>query len=288
MTSAGRLLIVNADDFGLTPGVCAGILLAGERGVVTSTSALVVAPAWGDHASALESSSLGVGAHLCAVGEDPPLLTAGEIPTLVDEQGRFPMTWRQFLRRSASGRVDTADLQREFSAQLDAIAAAGIVPTHVDAHQNLHLWPQVARVVLGLAVERGIGAVRVTRSRRWMGVGGGVAALAAGLERRARHLDVAFPETSVGLDEAGHWTTAALIDGIGRIGRSTATSAEIAMHPGSSDDPDRSRYQWGYHWGRELDAACDEGVAGAIAAAGFSLGTFADLVRSPRSVHELP
>ena len=38
-----RRLIVNADDFGLTPGVSAGILSAHRHGIVTSTTLLATA-----------------------------------------------------------------------------------------------------------------------------------------------------------------------------------------------------------------------------------------------------
>ena len=64
----GPLLIVNADDFGLTPGVCQAILRAGACGIVTSTSALANGPALTDAASSLRDSGLGVGAHLALVG----------------------------------------------------------------------------------------------------------------------------------------------------------------------------------------------------------------------------
>ena len=40
---AVRTLIVNADDFGLTRGVSAGILAAHRHGIVTSTTVLVTA-----------------------------------------------------------------------------------------------------------------------------------------------------------------------------------------------------------------------------------------------------
>ena len=36
-----KKLIINADDFGYTPGVTAGIIEAHKRGIVTSTTALV-------------------------------------------------------------------------------------------------------------------------------------------------------------------------------------------------------------------------------------------------------
>jgi len=54
-------------------------------------------------------------------------------------------------------------------------------------------------------------------------------------------------------------------------------TAELATHPGRPTDADRQRYRWGYRWDEELDALCSPRVRDAIDAAGFRLGTFADL-----------
>ncbi|MDQ1426409.1 MAG: hypothetical protein QOD72_3907, partial [Acidimicrobiaceae bacterium] len=148
-----RLLIVNADDFGLTAGVCRAIVKAHREGIVTSTSALAVGPAFAAGASMLdEVPALGVGVHVAVVGEDPPLLTAAEIPTLVGRHGHLDLSWRRFLLRAFAGRVDVADIEREATAQIDAIASA--VParalTHVDSHQHLHLWPPFGRLLVEL------------------------------------------------------------------------------------------------------------------------------------------
>ncbi|MEO7555425.1 MAG: ChbG/HpnK family deacetylase, partial [Acidimicrobiales bacterium] len=148
-----RLLIVNADDYGLTEGVSRAVLRAHREGVVTSTSALVLGPAFVATASWLDDvPELGVGAHLAIVGEDPPLLSAREIPSLVDKRGRLRLSWRQLLPRAALGRVDAADVEREMAAQLEALSAAVGASrlTHVDTHQHLHLWPSIGRVVLRL------------------------------------------------------------------------------------------------------------------------------------------
>src|SRR5262249_45567622 len=109
---------------------------------------------------------LGVGVHLAVVGEDPPLLAKSEIPSLVDDAGLLPLSWKRFLPRAFAGRVDVADLRRELNAQLDAVSAAlpGRTLTHLDTHQHLHLWPPFGSLVIELARERGIPAVRVTRS----------------------------------------------------------------------------------------------------------------------------
>src|SRR5947209_5936730 len=60
-----RRLIVNADDFGLSPGVNAGILEAHARGIVTSTSLMVRWPAAAAAAAqAREHPRLGLGLHV--------------------------------------------------------------------------------------------------------------------------------------------------------------------------------------------------------------------------------
>jgi predicted glycoside hydrolase/deacetylase ChbG (UPF0249 family) len=278
----GPLLIVNADDFGLTTGVCDGILRAHEEGIVTSTSALVVAPAFGARSSALRDSGIGVGAHLCLVGEDPPLLSAGEVPTLVDERGRLPSTWRQVVGRAARGRIDVADMAREWRAQLDAVTGAGLQPTHLDTHQNLHLWPAVGKLLLTLAAERGVGAIRLPRTARWLGPATGVRVLGAVLARKASAASVDVTDTAIGLDQAGHWDERSLVSALSTLSRQGVRSAEVATHPGVDPDPDRDRYRWGYGWGVELAALCSPALRLAVETGGFHLGTYADLRSASR------
>ena len=139
-----RLLIVSADDLGLTDGVCRAVLAGHQRGIVTSTSLLAVGRSF-DLAvrMLLDHPSLDVGAHLAIVGEDPPLLTAREIPTLVDKRGAFPLSYRTVVLRGLARRIDPADVRREFAAQLQRILSAGVPVSHLDTHQHTHLWPAV-------------------------------------------------------------------------------------------------------------------------------------------------
>ena len=96
-----RLLIVNADDFGLTGAVSRGILRAHREGIVTSASLLAVAPAFEESVRLLSlAEGIGIGIHLAAVGEDPPLLPAGRIRSLVSEDGRFAPGWGAFVKRA--------------------------------------------------------------------------------------------------------------------------------------------------------------------------------------------
>jgi predicted glycoside hydrolase/deacetylase ChbG (UPF0249 family) len=275
---SGALLIVNADDFGLTEGVGRAVLDAHRQGVVTSTSVLPVGPAFERTVGWLDDApALGVGAHLCAVGEDPPLLSGAEIPTLVDPAGRLRASWRSFLPAMARGHIDPDDLRREFGAQLERLVAAGRRPDHLDTHQNVHLWPAVWDVVAELGEAHGVRAVRVPRARAVGVVGVVVAGLARRLSVSATGRGWVHPAWSTGLDEAGHLDRTAMISSLFDLAASGAATAELATHPGAPVDPDRVRYQWGYDWPEELAALCSAEVARAVAELGFRLGTFADL-----------
>jgi predicted glycoside hydrolase/deacetylase ChbG (UPF0249 family) len=274
-----RVLIVNADDYGLTPGVSAGILEAHRNGIVTSTSVLAVAPAFEESAPALRSCpDIGIGVHLAAVGEDPPLLPASRVPSLVGKDGRFPATWRAFLLRAR--RVRPSELEAEFSAQIERARSAGFAVDHLDAHQHLHLLPSVREVVLRLARRFAIPAIRVPRAgpRRLAGIGVGL--LARGLAREAARVGIVYPEACEGFDDSGAMRAGPLRRALERIASSDAQSAEILVHPGAAADPARERYRWGYDWSGELAALVDPESREAVGRTGFRPGTFRDLVRT--------
>src|SRR5256885_6104118 len=105
-----RRLIVNADDFGLTPQVSAGILTAHRHGIVSSTTALVTARIADDSARALRDSGLGVGLHVNLTLGRP--LSGGR--SLVDAKGAFVRDVRH-----AAARADGRDIEREVSAQIE-------------------------------------------------------------------------------------------------------------------------------------------------------------------------
>ncbi|HEU4421853.1 MAG TPA: ChbG/HpnK family deacetylase [Pilimelia sp.] len=276
-----KLLIVNADDYGLTEAIARGILRAHREGVVTSTSVLAVGPALGRTARWLaDHPRLATGAHLALVGEDPPLLTRREIPTLVTRTGGFPHTWQGFLARAAAGRVDPADVEREFTAQLERLTRDhGLRLTHVDTHQHLHLWPPVAAAVIAAARRWQIGAVRLPSSRDRGPKGHGIRWLKRRLAARIRAAGLVSPGDYGGLDEAGRLTLPRFITTLDRLAATGAASVEINCHPGEADDPARARYAWDYQWDGELAALTSRELREAIGRHGFRTGGHAELSR---------
>lgn len=271
------LLIVSADDFGLTPGVCEGILRCHDEGIVTSTSVLATGAAFSAHETQLRDSGLDIGVHLAIVGEDPPVLSAREIPTLMDRSGHLPMTWKRLLSWSVAGRIDPADIRREFAAQLEVVMQGGLVPTHLDTHQHIHLWPPIGELLVELARGIKVPAIRVPRSRSRRPTGLGVNLLAQRLSARAAQGGLATPSWFAGLDEAGGLDSRQLEHVLRRAALEGPPSAEVAVHPGIRLDPDRSRYRWGYQWPLEEAALRARSIQRLLNGLGLRLGTFADL-----------
>ena len=273
-----RLLIVNADDYGLTRGVSRGILDAHRDGIVTSTSVLTLGPAYPKVSEWLaDEPDLGIGVHLAAVGEDPPLLSPSEIPTLFGRGGRLCHTYGEFVARTVAGRVDPEDLRREFTAQLQLVQELGLTITHLDAHQHLQLWPSVRDVVLALAIRFGIPAVRVPRYRSLKPAGIGVTVLGRRLARRAGAAGLHHPLDAVGIECAGCVDAARLPLVLSRLAAGGKRSVELTVHPGEGDDADRARYAWGYRWEDELAALRGPAARDVVGRNGFTLATYADL-----------
>ena len=119
--SGPRLLIVNADDFGQSPGVNRGVMRTHDEGIVTAATLMVRWPAAQAAASAARHRpELDVGLHLD-----------------LGEWHYVDGDWRARYEV-----VDTADakaVDAEVGAQLDAFRRLlDRDPSHLDSHQHVH------------------------------------------------------------------------------------------------------------------------------------------------------
>jgi predicted glycoside hydrolase/deacetylase ChbG (UPF0249 family) len=160
-----RLLIVNADDFGMCGAVNEATIRAFAEGVVRSTTLMAPWPG-AAHAMRLlrEHPDLPLGIHLTAVCDmvdyrRGPLTPGDEVRSLIDEAGHFHGLERlpEFL---AGVKLD--ELEVEFRAQIEAVRASGLWPTHLDWH-CLHNGGRadIFDMTLALAREYGL-ALRAT------------------------------------------------------------------------------------------------------------------------------
>jgi predicted glycoside hydrolase/deacetylase ChbG (UPF0249 family) len=132
-----RLLIINADDFGMCHSINAATVQAWQIGVVTSTSLMATCP-WAPHAMQLlrEHPDLPFAVHLTLNSEHlsyrwGPLASKDKVPTLLDESGYF---YTDDRRAELLARASLDEVEREYRAQIAAVLAAQLKPTHLDFH----------------------------------------------------------------------------------------------------------------------------------------------------------
>ncbi|MBX3285729.1 MAG: ChbG/HpnK family deacetylase [Actinobacteria bacterium] len=274
----GLRLIVNGDDYGLTADISRAVLDAHDVGVVTSTSVVVTTAAFGAAAEALRTrTELGVGLHLALVGGDEPAAPPDRIPSLVDAHGRLLPSWRAFLASAATGRVDAAHVRIELEAQHDRIRGAGLEPRHLDSHQNVHLWPAAAAVVVALAREWGIASIRTPDSDGRGPRGVGLRLLSRRLRTRLASAGLHTTDAMVGLDGADRYATRVVAD-LQRL-RARADDrgglvAELALHLSHPGDADLAAYGWGYDYAGALAAVLGPEVRRELGAPGVELVTW--------------
>src|SRR3989440_7204766 len=158
LEGAAALLIRNADDFGLAPGVTQGILELAQCGAVTSTSTMINLPGSKEAVAAARGAGLDMGLHL-NICLGAPLLSPEAVPSLVAPNGRFVRA-DVITRRRFAGQLRLDEVEREWSAQIESFLACGVRPSHLDSHCHLHAYPGLYRLTMRLAVRYGIPGVR--------------------------------------------------------------------------------------------------------------------------------
>lgn len=229
---AERLLIVNADDLGLAPGVTRGILELARLGVVTSTSLLPNLPGSAAALAAAREMRLDVGLHLnlCA---GVPLSPPHTVPSLLRRDGAFA-TAGAIARRRYAGRLRLDDVEREWSAQIEWCLAQGARPSHLDSHCQLHGLSGLYHLTLRLARRYGIAGVR-SAAAGFIWQTPGLSRLRVTLRRAPTHDSVPFhPDFFSVLSVLGQMRSARPLQALLRALPPGVT--ELVCHPGHVDD----------------------------------------------------
>lgn len=250
-------LIVNADDFGYTPGVTRGVIEAHRRGIVTATTLMANAPDTEPAArSARDTPSLDVGVHLVFT-YGRPLRPVSEVRSLVDDAGRFPRP--SVVMR---GRARAEEVLIEARAQYArARELLGREPTHLDTHHWVHDLPAIEEAVTRLAAETGA----VLRAQ------------SAAQRDRIRANGVRATDTFVReFQHPGAIDVPAVTSLLERLAAEDG-SAELMCHPGVPDDLLLRGSAYAAERGVELATLTDPAVRAAIDRLGIELTDFRSL-----------
>jgi predicted glycoside hydrolase/deacetylase ChbG (UPF0249 family) len=137
-------IVLNADDFGLAPGINAGIMALLQRGRLSGVSALTTAPLWETDGPRLRpfTASADIGLHF-ALTELASLGAAGR-----RKDGR-PLTFAEVQAAAWTGRIEVDAVLDELRLQWQRFRdVVGRSPSHLDSHQHVHQLPGVRTAVL--------------------------------------------------------------------------------------------------------------------------------------------
>lgn len=247
-----NLLIVNADDFGLSKGQNYGIIEACRRGVVSSTTALINGEAV-EHAAQLSRDvpELGVGMHF--------VLTLGMPLSPMPGLTRDGQLGKWIWEMAEQGALPLEEITRELDCQFNRfVDVFGKEPTHIDSHHHVHMIPAIFPFVAEFAQRKGV-AIRVDRE-------------VPGVPDCAVKSTDGFSSAFYG-DEIDEALFLKVLDESAARGEK---SVEVMAHPAFVDNTVRKS---AYCWPRlvELDVLTSASLKYAIAERGYRLGTFRDL-----------
>ncbi len=141
-------LIINADDYAISPGVSRAIRSLIAAGRVTATSCMTGSEFWpadGAVLRDLNDAGFSAGLHITLTDQQacvatPTLAPAGKLPSL-----------RRLWRGLRTGKISRADIEVEVCAQIerfqDIFRAS---PGHIDGHHHVQQLPVVRDVILDL------------------------------------------------------------------------------------------------------------------------------------------
>lgn len=239
-----KKLIVTADDFGLSVSVNAAVEEAYNNGILTSASLMVSGPAATDAVGrARNLPGLGVGLHLVLV-DGCPVLPPEAIPDLVDPGGRFSTrmirTGVNIFCRSSVQRQVAAEIR----AQFEAFRQTGLPLDHVNGHHHFHQHPTVLGVIIDLAREFSVKAVRVPYEpfiTSWQARRGGLLRRlgtglfhlhrAARMKRLLRRAHIHYNDYLFGLNDSGRMDKAVLLQFLAHLPEGIS---EVYCHPAAA------------------------------------------------------
>lgn len=286
-----KRLIVNADDFGYTRGVNAGIIQGFREGIITSTTIMANGEAFEDAVEqARKNPGLGVGCHLVLVG-GKAVAPKPQIGGLADENGNLPESLGALVSKLVSNRVKLSEIVSEMRAQVQKVVSSGLRPTHFDSHKHTHTHPRVMEALVRVAGEFQISRVRKPyedlgcllrpmNGQGWGSWGQRAAALASYASApRFRRITSAhgmtLPAHFWGIAATGRLNVSAILAMIQRMPEGTN---ELMCHPGHYDSElERSRTRLKRERETELQALTHPAVREALKTEQVQLISFREM-----------
>lgn len=281
-----KILIINADDMGMSDAVNEAVIECYKAGAITGTSLMACGRRFKEAARMLRDvGSSEAGVHLTLTGRFRPCSKdAFSVRTLTGKDGLFLPGYLPFALRYACGNINREEVRNEFTGQIKAVLAEGFRITHLDSHEHVHMFPSVLDEVISLASGFGIKYIRLPLESPKMLLKGpyfkdvarhaALKALALGAKRKIKLAGIFCNDMFLGHVHSGRldegilrFMTASLSDG----------ASELAVHPAVLSKDLLEESPWHVNGAKEMKALTGgtwRAEAGRMGVSMFSHGQF--------------
>ena len=276
-----KILIINADDFGLHKDINLGIARTIESGMVRNVSISSCGKAY-EHGISLQNhlKSVDIGVHITLVGEKP-ISYQGEVKSLVNINNLFVPGFKEFSIKYFLGKLNFDEVYLESKRQIERVFESGLTPVHLDSHQHIHILPKVWDIFCQLAIEFNIPFIRLSTFNNLIG------------NRKLRDIIMAYGcniltkidkfksstgeinlMPTIGLAIAGKLTAEKLQNLLKSVKPGVV---ELVIHPGNQTPELENYYPWNYNWQEEQKALTDTKILSEIESKNIKLGKFTEI-----------
>jgi len=207
-------LIINADDLGMSPEINAGILTGMHKGYITDTSLMPNSPC---AASAARD--------LLTLGRDHAGIHIDLAPLFGWRPGGRELYSRSALMKFLEEEKFLQACAGEIRDQIARFLDFKLIPTHIDTHHHVHGFPAIFPLLLEMACEYHIPAMRFSR----------------GGYRLPTRIDIPYePETFSGMElalkEKGVFFSDHYLENASSLASVGEGITELVVHPSLSGD----------------------------------------------------
>lgn len=257
-----KSLIVNADDAGLSAGINEAVRACYRAGVITGTSLMACGRQFAEAAGMLgEMGRTEVGVHLTLTGGlSPCTQDRMRVDSLLRKGGVFCRDYKTFAALYFRRRIAPKHVRTELAEQIRRVQSEGLRVTHLDGHEHVHMFPDVLKVALSLALEFGVPYVRLPRESarvlRWgfsmrdMARYVGLRSFAAWAVDELSRAKIAHNDAFLGHFHAGRMSDGILTSMVDGLGEGVT---ELAVHPAVMSWELLDESPWHRNGQRELD-----------------------------------
>jgi len=246
------MLIVQADDLGLTSAFNEGVREAYKNGFLCGTTLNPNGFAFEEAVQEIipECPGLGIGIHLNIVQGRTLRKRLKKNSRICDASGNYKVSFGRLFRAQILGERNIfTEVEDDFRLQIETVLAKGINPDHLSSHRHIHAIPRVFEIVCRLASEYQVPFVRSVLERFYF-AGGIRTHLAMGIwypvnllkhvtlnmlgardSSIADRLGIRTNDYFVGVAYTGLMTDATLITGLGALSSVKSGIVEVLLHP---------------------------------------------------------